>query len=93
MAFAEMIKEYRQAHSLTQKQFAELFRPSIPMDTVKSWECGRKTPPEWTQGLIAEKLERLNESERMKEDVEINEAGNANNHTGYIRNFWKNPVN
>lgn len=72
MVFSDLIKEYRQAKSLTQKQFAELFNPSIPVDTIKNWECGRKTPPEWAQGLITEKLER------MKEDAETNETGSGN---------------
>lgn len=55
------IKEYRQAVGLTQKQFSELFDPPIPIDTIKSWDCGRTTPPDWVEGLIIEKLERLKE--------------------------------
>ena len=48
------LKEHRQAAGLTQKQFSELFE--IPIDVVKSWDSGRRTPPEWVQKLIIEKL-------------------------------------
>lgn len=53
------IKEYRQAMGLTQKQFSELFEPPIPVDTIKNWDSGRKSPPDWVEGLIIEKLERM----------------------------------
>lgn len=56
------IKEHRQAAGLTQKQFSELFNPPIPLDTIKSWDCGRKTPPDWVAGLIIEKLNTLKEA-------------------------------
>lgn len=52
-----MIKEYRLAAGLTQKQFSELFE--IPLDTVKNWDAGRRYPPLWAEKLIIEKLERM----------------------------------
>ncbi|MBD5395033.1 MAG: transcriptional regulator [Lachnospiraceae bacterium] len=52
-----IIKEYRQAAGLTQKQFSELFK--IPIDVVKSWDSGRRNPPEWAEKLIIEKLESM----------------------------------
>lgn len=52
-----MIKEHRQAAGLTQKQFAEYFK--IPLDVVKSWDSGRRRPPEWAEILIIEKLEKM----------------------------------
>lgn len=52
-----MIKEHREKAGLTQKKFAELFE--IPLDTVKSWDCGRKSPPAWAEKLIIEKLETM----------------------------------
>lgn len=55
------IKEARKAAGLTQKQFAELFNPPIPIDTVKSWDCGRTSPPEWAQPLILERIEKRKE--------------------------------
>lgn len=54
-----LIKEYRQAAGLTQKQFSELFDPPIPIDTIKKWDSGKMKPPEWVEGLIIEKLERM----------------------------------
>lgn len=54
-----MIKEYRQAAGLTQKQFSELFDPPIPIDTIKKWDSGQKKPPAWVEGLIIEKLNTL----------------------------------
>lgn len=51
------IKKHRQAAGLTQKQFSELF--NIPLDVVKSWDSGRRRPPEWAEKLIIEKLETL----------------------------------
>lgn len=55
------IKAYRQAAGLTQKQFSELFDPPIPIDTVKKWDSGKKYPIPWVEGLILEKLNRLNQ--------------------------------
>lgn len=55
-----VIKEYRKAAGLTQQQFAEMF--DISIDTVKSWDCGRRNPSEWVEKLIIEKLENLKES-------------------------------
>lgn len=52
-----MIKEYRQAAGLTQKEFSEIFK--IPLDTVKSWDSGKRKPPEWAEILIKEKLKTL----------------------------------
>ncbi len=54
------IKECREAAGLTQSQFSKLFNPPIPIDTIKSWDCGRQSPPDWVKGLIIEKLERIN---------------------------------
>lgn len=52
-----MIKEHRQAAGLTQEEFSELFE--IPLNTVKNWDSGRRSPPEWAEKLIIEKLERI----------------------------------
>ena len=51
------IKEARTAAGLTQKGFSQLFK--IPIDVVKSWDSGRRKPPEWAEMLILEKLERM----------------------------------
>lgn len=61
------IKEARQAAGLTQKQFAELFDPPIPLDTVKSWDSGKYYPPAWSESLILEKLENCGLTVKSKE--------------------------
>lgn len=58
------IKDYRQAVGLTQKQFSELFE--IPLDVVKSWDSGRRSPPVWVEKLIIEKLERMKNNDNLK---------------------------
>lgn len=52
-----MIKEYRKAAGLTQKQFSEMFE--IPLDVVKSWDSGRRKPAAWAEKLIIKELERM----------------------------------
>lgn len=51
------IKEYRQSVGLTQKEFSDLLE--IPIDVVKSWDSGRRKPPEWAEKLIIEKLSTI----------------------------------
>lgn len=53
------IKDYRKAARMTQDEFSEVFK--IPIDTVKSWDSGRRKPPEWVEKLIIEKLEQIKE--------------------------------
>lgn len=55
MESKRQIKEYRILAGFTQVQFSELF--GIPIDVVKSWDSGRRKPPEWVERLIIEKLE------------------------------------
>ena len=55
------IKEYRQRAGLTQQQFAKLFE--IPVDTVKSWDSGRRKPDKLKEKLIIEKLEQMQKEE------------------------------
>ena len=55
MSFAESLKSYRQAHSLTQSQLASLI-PDCPVRTVERWETGNP-PPVWIQALILSQLE------------------------------------
>lgn len=54
------IKEYRKKIGMTQKQFSDLFE--IPIDVVKSWDSGRRNPPDWAEKLILEKLKRISEN-------------------------------
>lgn len=56
--YRESIKEMRLAANLTQEEFSKLFE--IPLDTVKNWDSGRRTPPAWAEKLIIDKLEQIN---------------------------------
>lgn len=56
------IKEYRIKAGLTQKQFSELFNPPVPIDTIKKWDSGKMSPPDWVEGLIIEKLNRISKN-------------------------------
>lgn len=51
------IKECRKVAGLTQKEFSDLFE--IPIDVVKSWDSGRRKPPEWAEKLIIEKFKQM----------------------------------
>lgn len=53
------IKEYREEMNLTQEEFSKLFNPKIPINTIKKWDSGISSPPDWVEGLIIEKLEHL----------------------------------
>lgn len=55
-----MIKEHRKKAGLSQNQFAKLF--DIPIDTVKSWDSGRRKPDKLKEKLIIEKLNEIKES-------------------------------
>ncbi len=50
------LKEARLRAGLNIKQVAELI--GAPYATVVDWNNGRRTPPEWLQRLIVEKIER-----------------------------------
>lgn len=47
----------REKAGLTQQQFADMF--GIPIDTVKSWDIGRRRPDKLKEKLIIEKLEEM----------------------------------
>lgn len=48
------IKEARTALGLTQRDIFELM--GIPLRTLQDWEAGRRTPPEWLEKLVVEKI-------------------------------------
>lgn len=48
------IKKLRITAGLTQRQFAQKY--GVSLDTVKSWESGRRTPPTWALNLLVEKM-------------------------------------
>lgn len=54
------IKIAREKTGLTQQQFAEMF--DISIDTVKSWDCGRRRPDKLKESLIIKELARIAEN-------------------------------
>ena len=66
MAFAEEFKAARLKTGMSQAVFAEC--TGIPKHTVCNWEQAVSAPPEWTQWMLLEVMERMaeeaNESNR-----------------------------
>lgn len=63
------IKAAREAAGLTQSEVFEVLR--IPMRTLQDWENERRTPPEWAELLIIEKLEQIKEKKTMTYEVRV----------------------
>ena len=63
------IKAAREAAGLTQAEVFEALR--IPMRTLQDWENERRTPPEWAELLIIEKLEQIKEKKAMTYEVRV----------------------
>nr|DAY22820.1 MAG TPA: helix-turn-helix domain protein [Caudoviricetes sp.] len=63
------IKAAREAAGLTQAEVYEVLR--IPMRTLQDWENERRTPPEWAELLIIEKLEQIKEKKTMTYEVQV----------------------
>ena len=60
------IRDARQAAGLTQQGVTDTL--GIPKRTLQDWEAGKRTPPEWAEALVVEKLERIaqeNQAARM----------------------------
>nr|DAO51953.1 MAG TPA: putative transcriptional regulator [Caudoviricetes sp.] len=63
------IKAAREAAGLTQAEVFEALH--IPMRTLQDWENDRRTPPEWAERLITEKLSLI--ARRTKGDIRMAE--------------------
>ena len=63
------IKAAREAAGLTQSEVYEVLR--IPMRTLQDWENERRTPPEWAELLIIEKLEQIKEKKTLTYEVRV----------------------
>lgn len=63
------IKAAREAAGLTQAEVYEVLR--IPMRTLQDWENERRTPPEWAELLIIEKLKQIKEKKTMTYEVQV----------------------
>ena len=51
------IKEARKAAGLSQQGVTDAL--GIPKRTLQDWESGKRTPPEWAEALVIEKLEKI----------------------------------
>ena len=51
------IKEARKAAGLSQQGVTDAL--GIPRRTLQDWEAGKRTPPEWAEALVVEKLEKI----------------------------------
>ena len=51
------IKEAREARGWSRSELAR--RLEAPLRTLEDWEAGRRTPPEWIEKIIVEKIERM----------------------------------
>lgn len=49
------IRELRKKTGMSQSEFAEHI--GIPLSTLRSWEHGRRTPPEYVMGLLEFRIE------------------------------------
>lgn len=58
------IKSARLSAGMTQAEMSEKY--GIPIDTIKSWDCGRSYPQEWAETLLLEKLQEENKARNNK---------------------------
>ena len=56
--FSDDVKKARAAAGLTQAALAEW--SGIPKRTIEDWETGKRTPPEYIQKLVIEKINSYN---------------------------------
>lgn len=57
------IRIAREAAGLTQQQFADMF--DISIDTIKSWDVGRRRPDKFKEKLILEKLAEIKDEKGL----------------------------
>ena len=65
----DFVLEKRQELGLTQKEFSQLL--DIPIDVVKSWDCGRRKPPTWVSNLILFYLNAYSNSRSAGDSVAL----------------------
>lgn len=51
------IKEARECWGVSQQKMSDVL--GIPKRTIENWEMGVRKPPEWTEKLIIEKIEKI----------------------------------
>lgn len=55
--FAEKLLNLRKEKGFTQQQLSDIMK--IPKRTLEDWECGRRTPPEYVQLLVLDRINSL----------------------------------
>ena len=60
MAFSEEFKKARSDAGLSQQALADITK--IPKRTIEAWEVGGRTPPEYVQLLVLEKVRSLSKT-------------------------------
>lgn len=63
-------KELRKKYGVTQVKLAGITK--IPLDTIRSWEQGRRTPPGYVSDYIREKLEAYGKQMNEKKEETTN---------------------
>ncbi len=56
ISFADRVRNLRNRLGLSQPAFAD--RYGLPLGTIRSWEQGRRTPPDATGALLIRLIER-----------------------------------
>ena len=57
MQFSEQFISARRTKGLSQAKLSKLTK--IPKRTIEDWETGRRTPPEYVQEMVLEKIELI----------------------------------
>ena len=52
-----LIKDAREARGWSRAELAR--KLGAPIRTLEDWDAGRRTPPEWIERIIVEKIERM----------------------------------
>ena len=63
------IRDARKAAGLIQQGVTDAL--GIPRRTLQDWEAGKRTPPEWAEALVVEKLEKIAQDNKKNSENPI----------------------
>ena len=63
------IRDARKAAGLSQQGVTDAL--GIPRRTLQDWEAGKRTPPEWAEALVVEKLEKIAQDNKKNSENPI----------------------
>ena len=63
------IRDARKAAGLSQQGVTDAL--GIPKRTLQDWEAGKRTPPEWAEALVVEKLEKIAQDNKKNSENPI----------------------